>query len=481
MRLQVLHPELHLRFVTTDSFPLTGNSSIRLIINALHLIISPGEMLYEHGYRMEMATREKLSLQQIEEKLGELYSAAHSLIYKPFYEIVDKVIRLLDIESETDQIYILSFLQHVHDFVQTRTATLRLFLMWWDDEQERLYLQSAETPDAIRIMTIHQSKGLEYPAILIPFCNWPFEPPPQRAPLLWCNTTRPPFDAMAASAIKYAQAINETWFAEDYIREKANQYIDNLNLLYVATTRARLAIGIRASMPKTNKNGETSIRTVGDLLYQVAENSIPWLEEKTAYPGIVQKEYGSLPRQTETKPIAGKRPEEYSNFLPGRREPLSLRIKYTLTDKDISTWHDTRFGNTMHALLEVVDMETNPPEAAVDMAIASGNIPEGERSEFIRGLLQVVNHSFFEGWFIRAANVLPEKRILLPLAGYQRPDRVRTEGDHITIVDFKFGSPQPAKHRGQLSAYKEALLAMGYQEAEAFLYYFITNELVRIE
>ena len=118
-----------------------------------------------------------------------------------------------------------------------------------------------ENQDAIRLLTIHKSKGLEFDAVIIPFCDWPLC---KSGKTLWCRPTKEPFNDMKLLPLKFEQSLRNTIFAEDYLHEKMMSYIDNLNLLYVAFTRARKALFI--STPQQEKEGFDNVK---DLIHRV--------------------------------------------------------------------------------------------------------------------------------------------------------------------------------------------------------------------
>lgn len=478
-KLQQLYPQqFNFHFRASDSFPMMGSSTIRLLISSLQFINSPTELLYRESLRVELLDREQWTDEDIFFLLKELENARTDLCRKPLYELCDHIIRNLRLEDETDQVYLLSFLQHIYDFAQNRVATLSGFLAWWEEEQYNLNLEAAGESDAIRILTIHQSKGLEFDAVLIPFCTWRFEPGGKNAPLLWCQSQVSPFDEVSVNAVKYSKRLSDTFFQDDYFTEKANQYTDALNLLYVATTRARQALSVLAEQPAIKNDGSLSLTNTGHLIYACLENGLNRMILAEENDVFVRYIVGSiLPNPESSQGIVHDTIK--ANFLPGRNTPLQLRVNYRLTEKESSSWQLARFGNTMHYLVSQIALPLSTPKSILNKAIANGTIPASESQIYLDALKQLMENPQLSQWFTASGNILSEQDILIPGKGNLRPDRLYFENSKAAIIDFKFGNSRPDAHREQIKEYCQILEQMGYT-AEGYLYYFTNDELLKI-
>lgn len=479
--LQQQYPQqFNFQFKASDSFPMMKSSVIRLLISALNIICTPTELLHHESFRLELAERENWMDEDIANTLQELENNHSALCRKPLYELCDHLIRWLRLEDETDQVYLLSFLQQVYNFSQNRVATLSGFLRWWQEEQDNLTLESAGESDAIRILTIHQSKGLEFDAVIIPFCSWRFEPGSRNAPLLWCQSAVAPFNNVSANAVKYGKKLTDTYFQDDYLTEKANLYTDAINLLYVATTRAREALSVLAEKPAIKADGTLSVSNVGHLIYTSIDQGLDRMQMTEETEVFIRYATGNILKKMPEKSGEPLSDSMKSNFLPGRKTPLQLRVKYQLAEKESSSWHLTRFGNTMHQLVSQIAFPQSTPETIINKAVASGTVPADEREKFYRALIQLTSNPQLSKWFNAPGAVLSELDILFPGKGNLRPDRIFFEGSKAEIIDFKFGHSRPASHREQLAVYCQTLTLMGYT-AEGYLYYFTGNELLKID
>ncbi|MBX9889949.1 MAG: UvrD-helicase domain-containing protein [Amoebophilaceae bacterium] len=152
----------------------------------------------------------------------------------------------------------------VLDFLDKGEDTIPAFLHWWEKKGKQLKIPTASQADSIKVMTIHQAKGLEFKRVIMPFCNWNLDHSSHHSPILWSSSGQePPFNLFNVLPIRYGSDLKETYYAEAYHLEQIQTHLDNLNLLYVAFTRAQEQLYIMALRPK--KEGEMA--TVADLLY----------------------------------------------------------------------------------------------------------------------------------------------------------------------------------------------------------------------
>jgi len=162
---------------------------------------------------------------------------------------------------------ILSFFQSVvWDFQNRGEDTIAALLIWWDKKGKQLQLPNSSQEDVINIMTIHQSKGLAFKVVIMPFCSWDLDHATQKKPILWSNDCKhPPFNSFSVLPLRYEESLKDTYYSKNYYLEHIQTHLDNINLLYVAFTRAKERLYIMAPLPKKT----TEMNTIADLLYQL--------------------------------------------------------------------------------------------------------------------------------------------------------------------------------------------------------------------
>ncbi|MDR1861012.1 MAG: UvrD-helicase domain-containing protein, partial [Bacteroidales bacterium] len=181
------------------------------------------------------------------------------------------IFRLFEIEHE--HAYIQAFIDQTGAFMHDNNADIRSFIDWWKEQGVKKTVLASDDANAVRIVTIHKSKGLEFEHVFIPFCNWALTSDSMHQPILWCETgtLHEPFNMLDIAPLKCKREMLFSHFADRYRTETLNSYIDNLNLLYVAFTRARYSLHIWAPYRLQDGQRAASSKTVGDLLYAASE------------------------------------------------------------------------------------------------------------------------------------------------------------------------------------------------------------------
>jgi len=192
--------------------------------------------------------------------------AQKALKLLPLYPCLVALIDLFKLSSSDHQPFIAALQDAVMAFIKQNPPILSYFLTWWDEQGSKLMLSGMANTQAMRIMTIHQAKGLQFPVTIIPFGDWLLDHPTNHPPTLWCQNHVSPFSHFPLIPVQYAKSLNNTHFAKDYYVEKIQNYLDQLNLLYVAFTRAEKQLYIFARY-----SDSAEMRRVSDLLYQTMQ------------------------------------------------------------------------------------------------------------------------------------------------------------------------------------------------------------------
>jgi superfamily I DNA/RNA helicase len=155
------------------------------------------------------------------------------------YRCVESLYRLYTpCFPEGDQAFVQAFFDAAMDFVKKDGADIGRFLQWWEEHGQGKPISLPEGQEAIRVLTVHKSKGLGLRVVLLPLADWEIDHRPTHPLTLWCRPRQAPFDRLQLVPVRYGKGLADTRFAADYFREKLYAYIDSLNTLYVACTRA---------------------------------------------------------------------------------------------------------------------------------------------------------------------------------------------------------------------------------------------------
>ena len=158
------------------------------------------------------------------------------LLGLPISEMVETIYRIFELQTIKGQdAYICAFYDKLNEYTQDNIADIHNFLQLWENSLYKVSIQSSNN-EGIKLVTIHKSKGLEYAHVLLPFCDWDLE---RNDSIVWCEPQQPPFSALPVVPISYNKTkMLHSFYAKDYIQEYVQNSVDNLNLLYVAFTRA---------------------------------------------------------------------------------------------------------------------------------------------------------------------------------------------------------------------------------------------------
>lgn len=189
----------------------------------------------------------------------------------PLYEMIEAFFAISnDTQSEKDTAYVQAFLDIALKFSSDSSSDINNFLDWWDDKGCQKSLFSPEDQDAIRLITIHKSKGLGFGVVIMPFVDWKLDNLNHNN-IIWCKPDIEPFSDLGVVPISYNKNLAGTIFNEDYQEERLFTFIDNLNILYVAFTRAKhriIAFAPKPNMKKDDKSVINPIKDVSNLLWE---------------------------------------------------------------------------------------------------------------------------------------------------------------------------------------------------------------------
>jgi ATP-dependent exoDNAse (exonuclease V) beta subunit len=340
-----------------------------------------------------------------------------------------------------------------------------------------------DNQDAIRLITIHKSKGLEFDALIIPFCNWPLC---KSGKTLWCRPAAEPFNIIKLLPLKFEQALRNTIFVKEYLHEKMLSYIDNLNLLYVAFTRARKTLFI--STPQQVREGFADVK---DLLHGVFQQPLsptlsPEKNEKSTdiclndywHPENLCFELGALTAKEPKKKTTDADHFQFSIFNFQFSIPHIARNGiYLISNETRGAQIDK--GLLLHEIFRTI-VTTADLEHCLALMITEGKLSETERTHIIDMVHQALDNPIVSRWFAPDIQVKTEAEILLPDGSIERPDRIVYDNGQVQVIDYKFGELESEKYRHQLLRYIDYLRRMGYSSVKGFLWYVTLNKIVEI-
>lgn len=465
--------------IGTEGLLPTSSPAIRFIIGIMQLMIHPHEQIHQIATAYEYARgclkfSETAAIRaSFEAKTdnwfnSSLFSDEDKNLFKHirFLSLYEMVIRLIEHFSldkwHGDSIFIQAFLDQVYQFNTGKTTDLNSFLDWWKRSGSKHSISIPENEQAFKIMTIHKSKGLDFKVVIIPFCEWFLDNNMKN--IIWCNSDIEPFNKIPLMPVEYTSNLRNTVFAPQYYLEMMHNYIDKLNLAYVAFTRAKHEMAIYSKMPKRNKEGSYSINSIGKLIYSCLEdNSNEWL---TTHFNEDQKSFqlGNITTAIETKKERTENVVRLNNLpsaAPGNRLKVKHQIGRLTRENIMSSENPIDYGNIMHELLFRINKQGDEQDIIAEL-IREGRVNSTEAVLIEKEMAFFWNIPETTSWFGDDVKALNEKTILTQEGNLYRPDRIIVDGQKAIVIDYKFGQHELTAHQQQIKKYKLLLEQMGY-------------------
>ncbi len=479
-----------LKVVSSDSLLLTNSPKIRLLINIFKYITDTGnviaraEILYnylkylresdadlniiftDHFYDNEPAKtlfRNELPDAFFEKNNSLQFS--NKLSGLGLYDLAEELICIFGLGNSADT-YLIRFLDVLKKYSDENNSDVYGFIGWWEENKADNTIIVPDEEDAIRVMTIHKAKGLQAPLVFIPFANWEFNLNANRN-LIWVSSDKMPFDASPAYFVKASPALKESYFADDYSREAALTNLDNLNLMYVAFTRAeeKLFIGIPQKGVKSFNAG----RIIYETLTGTEE-----LSGKFDTQTYIYEDGDIAAKAPDRKQVSGNSSYNIDSMITGNIFDKII-VKPEFDDFTPEAKADIKQMKNRGVILhKALSLLNNSSEAEVDKAVNKlliiGMINIEQTEKLKEEIKDILSSSEVKGWFDPANKTMNERDIILPDGSLYRPDKVILKENSTIIIDYKSGSSK-AEHKEQINVYGDILGRMGYKNIEKYLYY----------
>jgi ATP-dependent exoDNAse (exonuclease V) beta subunit len=398
----------------------------------------------------------------------------HQLRMENLYLLTVKLISLLGLDKfETEKVYIHSFLDLVFNYCTSELSDLSGFLKFWEDEGAKKAISAADSDTSVRILTIHKSKGLEFPIVIIPFADWDITPKSNE--ILWVEPNCPPFDTYELLPVNIAKSLDDTHFSNEYQLECYRSLIDNLNLLYVAFTRPKSALFVISRISEGTKNsmGDLISTSAIELFNDKNLNIIFTTETKTyEIPGtlVVRTESNSV----QTSPISS---DAQSTQIP------PVRINYQSSEfiREKNNLLDPKsFGKILHLAMEGIKSSSDI-DSSVLALVLQGIISTTESTQIKNTLRNAMENEKTKAWFSVGYTILNEADIIGSAGNIKRPDRIMIKDDTAIVVDYKFGKESDmGKHQNQVKQYMKLMSEMQFSSVKGFLWYVMENDVEEV-
>ena len=379
---------------------------------------------------------------------------------KSLYEAVELIISKF-LNPANSNAYVQYFLDIVLERDIRNQAGISDFLNFWDKNSEKFSIPSPEGNNAVRIMTIHKSKGLEFPVVIFPFAEEDYSRSPKDK--LWINAQADDF-GLSKVLIDNSKAVEG--FGEEakrvYDQKSQEELLDNINVLYVALTRAEEQLYIISQYLKPKKDGEYPNNMASFFIKYLMHKHV-FEEEKLEY------EFGN-PIKLSTEKIHVNTTKTIP-FVSKILDPKNIKI----AQREALMWgthqqEAIEYGNVVHEILSFVKTKSDI-DLAITKAIESGLINYNQKDLVFQTIQEIVNHTELSVCFTEGNEILNEQTIIQKQGKTIKPDRmVLTRNKEVFLLDYKTGTHNP-KYELQLDNYQNAIELMGYKVVKKALVY----------
>lgn len=492
--------ELAVKVVSDEAFKIGASSAVNIIISALRVLAEPNSKLHiaalEHHVKTLPANFNRRTCEE--------------LLFKPIPEQVESICQIFHLEEMAGQdAYLLFFADVVEQYVEDHNADLSTFLQAWDEKLCDKTIPNGAS-DGVHIMTMHKSKGLEFHSVIIPSCSWPIKPKDKE--VMWCIPSQAPYDQVPLLPISVSKAKDDSIFAADRREEELRTLVDNINVLYVAFTRAKhnliILTGNKVDSPLVSSTDGVTPQIDSAQAFLI--NAMPSEMVQQDIEGII-----TLYQSGHIVPSVSKKEEKEANPMQGDYSPMP--VSYTSCpstaqfrqsyESDLFLTEDApgmqkhaerirliSIGNLYHGIFEHIHTLNDVPRA-IRLLESRGCfttlLDAKEAEATVTRLIGDISQEHPQ-WFSPDWQVLNERAILFlenQSPSIRRPDRVVVNGQQAIIIDYKTARgvvrkaadgtcTAPAKNLQQIEEYKQLLCQIGYTDVKAYLWYILDGVVV---
>lgn len=379
---------------------------------------------------------------------------------KSLYESVELIVSKF-LNSPSGNAYIQYFLDIVLERDVRNQAGISDFLNYWDKNAEKFSIPSPEGKNAVRIMTIHKSKGLEFPVVIMPFADEDYSRSPKNK--LWIDAEVDDF-GLPKVLVDNSKAVEGFGEAAKsvYVQKSQEELLDNINVLYVALTRAEEQLFVISDMNLDSK-GIPRKNNMSTFFVNYLDKKGQFEDDKFEYQYGNPAKISSESDKTEDVQLI----QSVSEVLDPKNIKIAQRESVMWGTHQLEA---IEYGNVVHEILSFVKTK-NDVDLAITKAVESGLITFNQKEVVSKTIQEIVNHKELLNYFDERNEVLNEQAIIQKEGKTIKPDRmVLTQNKEVYLLDYKTGIHNP-KYQLQLENYQNAIELMNYKVVKKALVY----------
>lgn len=468
--------------VSSETLLLQNAPEVNFINNMLRLLVQPKnneikiEVLNYLALLFNVENKHGFFTKHIHLKLPELfksfedfnvYISSDTLLRLSLYDLAETIMRSFNL-AKTSNAYVQFYLDVVLDFLQKKGSDIPGFLNYFEEKKDSLSIVSPEGQNAVKIMTIHKSKGLEFPVVIFPFADLDIYR--ELEPKEWFGINKEKYNGFSYTLLNFNKDFE--YYGDEGLRifnkHKAEQELDNINLLYVTLTRAVEQLHVISSKSVSAK-GEVNTNRYSGLFIQYLKHINTWTDSKLVYTFGIPIAIGTK-KITPEEPVK-KEVDIQQQFISTAKETHQIKV----VTKSGLLWDTTQQkaiekGNLIHNIMSKINTKHDVDTAIADFVHAA-SINNEQAHILKRTVNELVNHPTLKNYYTLDYNIYNERDILTKEGLILRPDRVvvNTKKEAV-IIDYKTGF-EDKKHQQQLQLYQDVLEDMNLKVIKKILVY----------
>ncbi len=459
------------RVISPESLLINQSQKVQLLLSVFNYLnrkenhIARAEMLYySQMLRHQVTHFEQIMFNSTSSQFESDFRVAtqidfdsSSLLTGRLPDLTQQLIHVFKLDDEDP--FLQFFLDEIILYSFRYGNSIGDFLTWWDGVKHKKSIIYPENMDAVRIMTIHKSKGLQFPVVILADAT---EKKKMTKNFFWIPLSKPYLPQLHIGLLPRTELIMETEFASVYQREDEQSFLDLLNLLYVGTTRAEDALYILSEELLKEPDENNSVTAL--LIY--------FLKIQQQWEGFQQYVFGEFDYRSDASKREKKKSELYQRTLTSSANLLASAIKVKtrtnlLWSENVNQKIDD--GNLLHEALKQIRYEGDE-QVVVSKMKAEGLLQDTALEVMLAKLKEVVYHPAMNNYFKKEMRVITERPLLKKGDKVKIPDRVVLQNGSAVVIDYKTGK-ELQSHQIQLKEYAACLEEAGIPVKEKILFY----------
>lgn len=472
-----------INIVTQSSLNISNSHTVRLLIAALRYLIqkkdevSLANVFSEYQqYFIKKETPDFLQ-RKLDEKISDFAASSSIIKSLPLQILVEHLIRFFNLETETNEhIFLQHFKDAIFDYLKKNADDLSDFMEWWDENFKKFQVEVPQNEKSLEIITIHKSKGLEFDIVFIPFAEWALDSTGLKGDTLWLDLEN---NGTKTLPVKYSKQMQNSLFVNDYLETKFYNYLDKLNLLYVATTRA-----VRELYIYTNRSKSFNLKELKPTVKTIFNHIL--LEDES----IAEDQYIDLSKyknEAKTEIIIGEKTkpsgkeikqeiEAIEASISGNNifETLSIKQKSTdLRDEEYVRNEELKQSGILFHQILANTITLEEALLHIKKLLLQRSINKKTHDKFANDVTRLFEQPEMKNWIknyisYSEYSFCDKDKII-------KPDKFFINEKEAVIIDFKTGKPMP-EYADQVKGYCKAVSSIFDKPASGYIYYTQTHQ-----